>query len=249
MISQAIKETNRIEAALRRFLQQQIKLVNRIMTLAQVIPGQWPIGQNACAAIAFPPKGGLCQSHHGLIRPGESKGIYAGGTKNIGQPGGMTKGVGLPRHFGTLAEACLKVTACRRELPREGFRSCEIGIRLNEGSPHHIPPALTNLCHNTGKGCGIELFNVLVDRGFPANECQVFKFIHQIEDRPDGGNAFREPLAPIPQPDGIEVGVGEKVDGGVAFPHSGNSAPRSSSGHGLIAAMRASPAGRCGPTQ
>ena len=54
---------------------------------------------------------------------------------------------------------------------------------------------------------------MLIDRRLAADEGHLGKLVHQIEHGADGGNAFIEAFAPVPEPNGIKMGVADEVDG------------------------------------
>ncbi len=74
----------------------------------------------------------------------------------------MTKGIGLPCDGGLTSEAVCKIPLAFRELARQRFHPCQIGVRLNISPADHIPSPTFDVCDNALKSRRIGFFDVSV---------------------------------------------------------------------------------------
>jgi len=121
-----------------------------------------------------------------------------------------------PRHRRSHAQRALEVAETALELPHEHLGRRQIGVGLHEVAADDIPAALRHLGADARECLRVGALDVFVDRRLAAHEGQLRKLVHQIQHGPARAEAFVQPLAPIPQPDRIEVGVGDDVKAGHA---------------------------------
>ena len=126
----------------------------------------------------------------------------------------MAEGISLPAALDGEAEVFAEVAQADLVVAAEHLALEQVGVGLDPGPADDLPPAGADHGLDAGVGRGIGAAHMLVDRGLAADEGQVGLGVQQVEHRPAGGHALVEALAGIPEPDGIEMGVGDDVDDG-----------------------------------
>ena len=146
---------------------------------------------------------------------GESEGFDAAGGEDLGQAGGVSERIGRPGNARGFAEAAFEILLAVEEMTGEGFGVGEIGVGLDDRSADGIPPPRFHILFDAGEGGGIGAFDMLVNNRFAADEGEFFVLVHEIENGAAGDDAFVQAFAPVPEPDGIEMGVGDEMEGEV----------------------------------
>ncbi len=147
-----------------------------------------------------------------LIGSGKSETGHARRSQNLGKTGAVTERIGRPSHRWHASEGRSKVILRHRKMTRQNFRGRKIRIGLDVGSSDHIPAAFLDELLDPGKRLGIVFLNVLVNGSFSPNESQLGILVHEIDDRPDRGDSFIQTLPPIPEPNGIEMSIGQQME-------------------------------------
>jgi hypothetical protein len=163
-------------------------------------------------AAAVPPEGRGAQREVLDGRAREREILHATGGENLGQSGSVAERIRLPAALHLHAEIFTEIAQAYIVVPAEGFAIEEIGVRLDPRAAHGIPAAGADFFENAGERCRVSAADVLVDGGLAADEGEIGVRIHQIQDGAAGRDAFVEALTVVPQPDRIEMGVGDDVD-------------------------------------
>src|SRR4051812_21791731 len=124
----------------------------------------------------------------------------------------MTKRIRRPRDRHVNAEAIAKIFFAMKEMTGKRFSGGKIGGGVDDGPPANAPPPPLHIARDAFEGIRIGAFDVLVNRGFAADESELWIVIHEIQNGSAGDEPFIKPFAPIPKPDRIEVGIGDEME-------------------------------------
>jgi len=191
----------------------EVEARGHFVVFRQVIPIGRPVGHHAATAHAFPNKGRGGEVTLRFAGAREDKAAHAGSSEDVRQTAAVAEGIRRPRDARDAAKALLKVMLSAGEVAQKCLGGREVGVGLDVRAADDLPAPGADGALDAAEGDRVVLFDVLIHGGFAADESEVGKFVHEIEHGAAGGDAFVETFAPIPEPDRVEVGVGDEVDG------------------------------------
>ena len=213
VITQAVETGEIFELAACGGFQRVIQALGHVVSLAPIPTGRNPVTEDACAAITHPPERWFRQRDDVGLGAVECKKIDAARCEDFWQTRRVTKGIGLPSGGDRLAEARFEIALTVSILAHECLGTGEVGVGLDVCAAHDIPAPGFDHLFDAGKARGVVFLDMLIDRRLAADEGHFGKLVHQVEHGADGGEAFVEAFAPVPEPDRIKVGVADEVDG------------------------------------
>ena len=145
--------------------------------------------------------------------PAEREEVDPAGREDFGKARRVAERIRLPTGGDGLAEARFEIALPVGILAHECLGTREVRIGLDVCAAHDIPATGFDHPFDAGKGRGVVFLDMLINRRLAPDEGHLGKLVHQVEHGADGVDAFVEALAAVPEPDGIEMGVTDEVDG------------------------------------
>jgi hypothetical protein len=211
VIAQAVKAADILRRELFVLREVAVEAAKDLVVLRAVPAERRPVGEDARATRALPPKRGMCQRHVLFLGPRVGKIFHPRRREDLRIARAVAKGIRRPRRFWHAAERPAKVGLRHGELARQRLGRGQIRVRLDERAADHVPPAFSDELLDPREALRVLALEVLINQRLAPHERHLRVFLHQVEDGADRRDALVEPLAPIPKPDRIQMGVPQQM--------------------------------------
>ena len=135
----------------------------------------------------------------------------AGGPHEAGQRGGVAETVHVVGDFREDAEPVRQIALPEFDLALKADGIGEVAVRLNPPPADERPSAGLDVPLDAGEQHRIDLLDLLVAPGLAGGEDEIGPLVEQVAHGAARGEGFIQSGLPGPQPDGIEMGVGDDV--------------------------------------
>ena len=214
VVAEAEKDGGGFKTSFFGMCERRVKATGNLVASRPVPARLNAVAEDSSSGRSPPPERLFRKRHQILLRTPEGEGLHSGGGHDVRQPRRVAEGVGLPRHARPDAKARREIRKPRFVLAAQREGAGEIRVGLDPGAAHDIPAPLPDAVEDTGEGGGIGFLEMAVDRRLAPDERELGEFVHEVEDRANGPDTLVEALAGVPEPHGIEVGVGNDVERG-----------------------------------
>ena len=125
----------------------------------------------------------------------------------------MAEGVDVVADGGDDAEFVLEVALAEEGVADEGLAGGDVAVGLDPPAAGDLPAAFGDAVLDLLEHRGVVLLDPLVDGGGAGGEDELRRLGHPVQGGAEGGLGLLQTLWPLPEPDGIEVGVADHVEG------------------------------------
>ena len=187
----------------------------------RVVPRERPRGHDLRTVVPHPHE--LVPRIGRLGRGGtaEHVGVVAALRQDLHQAPAVPEGIEVDRRGRLDAELRAEVAPPGQNLAHEGLARRHVAVRLQEPAPHDVPLALAHQPLDPREQRRLVLLHPLVEDRLVVVEDEAVELLAQVGRRAEGGDRLGGALLPLPQPDGIEMGLAHEMDDGLA--HGGSS--------------------------
>ena len=170
-------------------------------------------GSHLRAVRRFPHKGGEGNfAVFAHFRPLHDVMIYTGVAEKHGQGGGVAEGIHIIAGFHGYAEFLAEIALAQKQLPGEGFAGGHVAIGLNPHAAHDFPAALAHPFLNFPEHVRIDFLHPLVITGAGGGKDEIGRFPDAVQGGTEGGQNLLHTLLPMPEPDGVDMGVADHMN-------------------------------------
>ena len=128
--------------------------------------------------------------------------------------------VKVARHRGHDSELVREQLPAEEDLARKGLAAREIAVRLQIPAPDDHPTARRDMRFDPCEEFRPVVSHPAIEQGFVVVEDELGILVQKIGRGFEGGKRFCEPLFPIPDPDGVDVGLADQMDLRVVVGHA-----------------------------
>ncbi len=169
--------------------------------------------ENLGAVVADPDEGIIGQGAVARRWTAEEVAGVAALRQDLDQPARVPEGVEVDRGGRARPKLLGKIAAADQDLAHERLARRHVAIGLQVPAAHDVPFSFFDQALDAGKEFGFIFFDPLIEDDFVVVENEAGELLAQVCGGAEGGEHGGRALFPFPQPDRVEVGIADEVDG------------------------------------